>query len=110
MDLLITAKNFVCPSLFMAEELKRNGVELGYINLIELEMMIWRKNMGPFMEQSFLMFLILMMSGYQQIKLTSTDQRRFNLIGCLLLKLETLTTMVLWCGQNMSHPMIQLLF
>ena len=25
MDLLITAKNFVCPSLFMAEELKRNG-------------------------------------------------------------------------------------
>ena len=25
MDLLITAKNFVCPSFFMAEELKRNG-------------------------------------------------------------------------------------
>ena len=25
MDLLITAKNFVCPSLFMAEELKKKG-------------------------------------------------------------------------------------
>ena len=25
MDLLITAKNFVCPSLFMAEELRKKG-------------------------------------------------------------------------------------
>ena len=72
MDLLITAKNFVCPSLFMADELGKKEVKPGYINLTELEMISWQKNMGLFMVQSFLMFLILMMSGCQQMKKTES--------------------------------------
>ena len=40
---LITAKNFVCPSLFMAEELRKKGNKPGYINLIGLEIMNWQK-------------------------------------------------------------------
>ena len=90
MDLLITAKNFVCPSLFMADELGKKEVKPGYINLTELEMISWQKNMGLFMVQSFLMFLILMMSGYQQMKKTESLLERFNLIGYLLLRLEIL--------------------
>ena len=46
MDLLITAKNFVCPSLFMAEELGKKEVKPGYINLTELEMMKLAKKYG----------------------------------------------------------------
>ena len=72
--------------------------------------MSWQINMEPFMAQNFPMFLILMMSGYQQMRLTKNLPERFNLTGYPLLELGILTMMMQCYGQNMIRLMIQLLF
>ena len=69
MDLLITAKNFVCPSLFMAEELRKKGCKTWVYQFNRVRDNELEKN-GAFHGAELPYVFDIMMSGYQQMRLT----------------------------------------